>query len=210
MYKNPRKGFTQRVLDILFLTLPEDHMAKKIVKPDIPSLNLISRGPYTNTDTNLDLALKALSPVPILKRMGLTKRSGDSIEAIVYTLLLMPLLNLRSLCAFFDHRLPSVLKGGKDVVYHFIGNQSINWPLLVLKTVFKFFKLGKWGTHDGPVAFVVDDTLDRRYGKKVEAASLHWDHVLGKSVFGHQLLQLGLANTDGFLPLISHVFFLHA
>jgi hypothetical protein len=106
----------------------------------------------------------------------------------------MPLLNLRSLCAFFDQRLPSVLKGGKDVVFHFIGNQSINWPLLVLKTVFKFFKLKKWATHDGPVAFVVDDTL------VIKGSSLPLTHVVssdfcGVSSYGRRGLSSGPSGT---------------
>jgi len=55
-------------------------------------------------------------------------------------------------------------------------------------------------------AIVVDDTLDERYGKKVETASLHWDHNKGSSIKGHQFLKLGISNSSGFLPLIGHIF----
>jgi len=182
-------------------------MAKKIVIAETPTLNLISKTPYVHSDSSLDLALEALKPATILKRMGFSKRSGDSIEAILYSLFLMPLLHLRSICAFFDQQLSYLLKGGKDVIYDFMQNQSINWSLLTLKLAGTFYRLRKWDSaKEGPTAFVVDDTLDRRYGKKVEASSMHWDHNLGKSIHGHQFLQLGLATLNGFLPLIGHLF----
>lgn len=182
-------------------------MTKKIVPVSTPTLNLISKTPYTNIDTSLDLALQVLNPVSALKRMGFSKRSGDPIEAILYTLFLMPLFHLRSICTFFDNQMANLLKGGKDVIYDFMQNQSINWSLLTLKISHKFYQQRKWSCNvKGPIAFVVDDTLNRRYGKKIEATSLHWDHNTGKSIKGHQFLQLGLASMDGFLPLIGHLF----
>ena len=190
-----------------FLTLFESSMAKKIITPDTPVLNLISSAPYVNVDSNLDSALNSLKPATILKRMGLEKRSGDSIEAILYTLFLMPLLQVRSVWFLFDNGLSTLLTGSKDVVYDFMKNQSLNWSLFTLKLAFRFYNLLRWNSAiDGPVAFVADDTLDERYGQKVEATSLHWDHAKGRSIKGHQLLQLGLAKTSGFLPLISHIF----
>ncbi|MBU2554831.1 MAG: transposase, partial [Bacteroidetes bacterium] len=191
----------------LLLTLPEDIMAKKIVPAETPTLNLIAKAPYAHTDANLDTALQSLKPASVLKGMGFKKRSGDSIEAILYTLFLMPLLHLPSIYTFFDNGLSTLIKGSKDVVYDFMKNQSINWSLLTLKLALTFSNLRKWGQKTvGPSAFVVDDTLDRRCGRKVEATSLHWDHNLGKSIHGHQFLQLGFASSEDFLPLIGHLF----
>jgi len=182
-------------------------MHKKIITPDTPKLNLISKAPHLDTDVNMDLALNDLKPATLLKRMGFKKRSGDPIEAILYTLFLMPLLEAKSICFLFGNRLSTLLQGGKDVVYSFMENQSINWSLFTLKIAHTFFNLQKWGeTTDMKAAIVVDDTLDERYGKKVEATSLHWDHNKGSSIKGHQFLQLGISNSFGFLPLIGHIF----
>lgn len=182
-------------------------MAKTIVSPTTPALNLISKAPYVTVDSNLDMALTALKPTNLLKRIGVNKRSGDSIEAILYTLFLMPMLCVHSIYAFFDRQLPSLLKGGKDVIYGFMENQSINWSLFTMKLAFRFYTLRKWNQKpSGPTAFVADDTLTERHGRKVEAASLHWDHNKGKSIKGHQFLQLGFANADGMLPLNGHIF----
>lgn len=182
-------------------------MHKKIIHPDTPKLNLISKAPHIDTESNMDLALNDLKPVTLLKRMGFEKRSGDPIEAILYTLFLMPLLQVKSICFLFGNRLSTLLQGGKDVVYNFMKNQSINWSLFTLKIAYKFYNLQKWGdATDIKSAFVADDTLDERYGKKVEASSLHWDHNKGSSIKGHQFLQLGISNSFGFLPLIGHIF----
>lgn len=182
-------------------------MAKTLIKPSVPVLNLISKAPYISVDSNLDIALTALKPASLLKRMGFNKRSGDSIEAILCTLLLMPILHIRSIHAFFVQQLSTLLQGGKDVIYGFMENQSINWSLFTIKLAYRFYVLRKWNRKpDGPAAFVVDDTLDERCGRKIEATSLHWDHNKGKNINGHQFLQLGFVNTDGILPLNGHIF----
>ncbi len=169
-------------------------MAKKTINPNIPKLNLIHKAPYINTESNLDLALDALKPASILNRMGFTKRSGDSIEAILYTLFLMPLLQVRSIRFLFEKQLTTLLNGGKDVVYGFMKNQSVNWSLFTMKISHKLYTLLKWDTTtDTRTAFIVDDSLDERYGKKVEATSLHYDHNKGVSIKAHQFLQIGLS-----------------
>jgi hypothetical protein len=182
-------------------------MKNNIINSNIPNLNLIQKAPYVNTDSNLDAALNDLKPVSILKKMGFKKRSGDPVEAILYTLFLLPLLQAKSICFLFDKQLTTLLKGGKDVVYGFMQDQSINWSLFTMKMAMKFYTLLKWNTTtDTQTAFIVDDTLDERYGKKVEATSLHWDHNKGVSIKAHQFLQLGLSYFGGFLPLIGHIF----
>ena len=54
----------------------------------------------------------------------------------------------------------------------------------------------------GPVekrAFVFDDSLKQRTGKKVEVnASKHFDHNESRVVQGHQVLEMGMAGEKGF------------
>ncbi len=153
-------------------------MNKKIVTPKIPKLNLISKTPHPDTDNNMDLALNDLNSAALLKKMGFKKRSGDSIEAILYTLFLMPLLQVKSICFLFGNPMTTLLQDGKEVIYSFMENQSINWSLLILKIAYKFYNRQKWRKNsDMRTAISVDDTLVERYGKKVEATSLHWDHI---------------------------------
>ena len=55
-------------------------------------------------------------------------------------------------------------------------------------------------------AFVIDDTIKIRRGKNMEGVSAHYDHSLGKTVIGQQVVTLGLVTDDGFLPLDSELF----
>ncbi|MEZ5327252.1 MAG: transposase [Verrucomicrobiales bacterium] len=61
----------------------------------------------------------------------------------------------------------------------------------------------------GPVerrAFVIDDSIKTRRGKKVEGSSSHWDHTEGRTVRGQQVVELGIAGEAGFLPVDRQIF----
>ena len=55
-------------------------------------------------------------------------------------------------------------------------------------------------------AFVLDDSVKARHGKKMEGVSSHYDHVTSRHVMGQQVLTLGLATDDAFLPLDSQLY----
>jgi len=50
-------------------------------------------------------------------------------------------------------------------------------------------------------AFVLDDSIKTRKGKRMEGVSSHLDHVSNTSVMGQQVLTLGLSTDQAFLPL---------
>ena len=55
-------------------------------------------------------------------------------------------------------------------------------------------------------AFVVDDSVIQRFGKKMPGISSHFDHTSGRHVMGQQVLTLGLSCEEGFVPLDSELF----
>ncbi len=55
-------------------------------------------------------------------------------------------------------------------------------------------------------ALILDDSIKVRRGKKIEAVSRHFDHVSNTYVKGQQVLTLGLATEDAFLPLDSQIY----
>jgi hypothetical protein len=55
-------------------------------------------------------------------------------------------------------------------------------------------------------AFVLDDSIKTRCGKKLEGVSSHFDHVTGRYVMVQQVLTLGLATEETFLPLDSQIY----
>ncbi len=53
---------------------------------------------------------------------------------------------------------------------------------------------------------MLDDSIKTRCGKKMEGVSSHFDHVTGRHVMGQQVLTLGLATEEAFLPLDSQIY----
>ncbi|MCU7881391.1 MAG: transposase [Candidatus Thiodiazotropha sp. (ex Lucinoma aequizonata)] len=47
----------------------------------------------------------------------------------------------------------------------------------------------------------MDDSIKTRCGKKMKGVSSYFDHVTGRHVMGQQVLTLGLATEEAFLPL---------
>jgi len=57
-----------------------------------------------------------------------------------------------------------------------------------------------------PKAFVLDDSIKIRHGKKMPGVSSHFDHTTGRHVMGQQVLTPGLSCAEGFVPLDSERF----
>jgi hypothetical protein len=55
-------------------------------------------------------------------------------------------------------------------------------------------------------AFVLDDSVKIRRGKKMAGVSCHFDHLTGRTVMGQQVLTLGYATEEVFLPLDNQIY----
>ncbi len=136
----------------------------------------------------------------ILNRCGFTKRSGTAIHQVVYTLSLWLWLKKESIGMFARDSLKDM---GKDVLYDTLNREDLNWrkchELLAYKAYRGF-------NHNRKKAFVVDDTIAQRFGKKMPGISSHFDHTTGRHMMGQQVLTLGLSCEEGFIPLDSELF----
>jgi hypothetical protein len=137
----------------------------------------------------------------LLSRAGFNKRSGTPIHEVIYGLLLWLWLKQKSIGLFARESLQGAM--GKDVLYDTINREDLNWrkyhELLASQTVKTFKSPGK-------KAFVVDDSIAQRFGKKMPGISSHFDHTTGRHVMGQQVLTLGLSCDEGFVPLDSELF----
>lgn len=92
---------------------------------------------------------------------------------------------------------------GKDVLYDTMNREDLNWrkchELIACKAAKSFRKEIK-------TAFVVDDSVVQRFGKKMPGISSHFDHTTGRHMMGQQVLTLGLSCEDGFVPLDNELF----
>ena len=93
----------------------------------------------------------------------------------------------------------------KDVMYDQLKREDLNWRKLqyqLVKSVIREENLKK----SKITAYIVDDSVKVRKGKKLEAVSRHFDHLLGRTVKGQQVLTLGLATDDQFLVLDNEIY----
>lgn len=136
------------------------------------------------------------------------QRRSDATELsrIMMTLLVWPVLKLPSIFCFCAELCQYLKREEKrperpaDIIYDFWSREDINWrgwAREVSRKIGVQVDLGK----TAKTAFVVDDTLRQRRGKKVEGTSRHYDHNSGLTVPGHSLLELGLAGENGFHPV---------
>jgi SRSO17 transposase len=144
---------------------------------------------------------KQIGMKTILSRAGFKKRSGTAIDQVVYTLSLWLWLQKSSIGLFARECLQGTM--GKDVLYDTMNREDLNWrkahELVALNAV-RSLK-----TNDKK-AFVVDDTITQRFGKKMPGVSNHYDHTSGRNVMGQQVITLGLSHEEGFVPLDSELF----
>jgi SRSO17 transposase len=78
--------------------------------------------------------------------------------------------------------------------------RALNW--LVAKAVIRMTGIMEG---DGLSAFVIDDTLKARLSRKIDMASKFFDHSGKQYRNGHQVVAMGLATEQAFLPLDSQI-----
>jgi len=146
---------------------------------------------------------KSLGFNALLKRYGFQKRSGIPVNEVVYLLLLWVWLKVDSIAMFSRDALQSFSASRKDVMYDLLKREDLNWRQFQLQTAKKVIH----ATDDSPLrAFVVDDTVKPRRGKKMPGVSSHYDHLTGRCIMGQQVLTLGLATEAQFVPLDNEIF----
>ena len=137
----------------------------------------------------------------ILRRVGFEKRSGAAMSEVIFGLMLWLWLKKDSIGMFARECLQGSM--GKDVLYDTMNREDLNWRKyhgqIAHKTVQSFKSSGK-------KAFVVDDSVAQRFGKKMPGLSSHFDHTTGRHIMGQQVLTLGLSCDQGFAPLDSELF----
>ncbi len=163
------------------------------------------QGKYLFVDNDLQEGINRLKLFSILSKKGIAKRSGEKVPQLIFAILVWPFLEVTSIASFCGKMLGNFYTGGKDVLYRFMRREDINWRAIcfcISKVVFDRHSLNE----GNDTAFVVDDTLKHRRGKKVEGVSSHFDHTECRHVLGQQVLQLGLVTTKGFLPIFQQIY----
>ena len=147
---------------------------------------------------------KQMGMKALLNKAGFSKRSGTPIYELVYVLVLWVWLKKDSIGMFARESLQHFTTAEKDALYSIMNREDLNWRKLNFQTAVK--TINQMPDCQSAKAFVLDDSIKIRYGKKMPGVSSHFDHTLGRSVMGQQVLNLGYSCEHGFVPLDSEIF----
>ena len=146
---------------------------------------------YTFVDNELQESIKKLKFFKYVKQYSKNKRSGCSIESTVYALLIWVYLKNDSIKMFYQKCLSVFFKGGKDVLYETMRDEETNWRHISLSIAKEIYVQNSL-VCEKETAFIVDDSIKERSGRKIEGISSHFEHSQGRLVMGHQIIELGL------------------
>lgn len=144
---------------------------------------------------------KQMGMKTLLNRAGFKKRSGTAIDEVVYALSLWIWLKKESIGLFAREGLQGAM--GKDVLYDTMNREDLNWRKYHEQIGYQAVREFKTARSK---AFVVDDSIGQRFGKKMPGVSSHFDHTSGRHVMGQQVVSLGFSCEDGFVPLDNELF----
>ena len=178
-----------------------DPVTKRAALPSL-TLDFLARA-NIKMDNVFSEAWQQLGFKSLLGRCGFKKRSGTQAPELVYLLLLWVWLKVDSVAMFSRDALLSFSSAKKDAIYDLLNREDLDWRKCQLQVAKKVIKVA--GISELR-AFVVDDTVKTRRGKKMPGVSSHFDHLTSRCVMGQQVLTLGLANDTQFVPLDNEIF----
>ena len=162
--------------------------------------------PYVNAKDHAILKccnrfIKRFKVNQLLRKANATKESGfPAYKVFAFLLgLVFSGKNLYTTLAMAEEKIPF----GKDVVYRFLKDASVNWNLFLLNLALCVVKeTDKLTSDERKTALIFDDTAYYRdRSKRVELLSRFKDHVKNCYYKGFSLLTMGWSDGQTFLPL---------
>ncbi len=179
-----------------------NHDTKALGLPDLTANMLRDRGCLIDNlfaDLWKQMGMKAK-----LKRLGFHKRSGTPSHELVFVLMIWVWLKVDSIGMFARESLKTFSLASKDALYAALNQEDWNWRRLHLDMARQAARA--ISIKGQPNAYVLDDSIKVRHGKKMPGVSSHFDHTSGRHVMGQQVLTLGLSSAAGFVPIDSELF----
>ena len=192
---------------------PHDQKSPKVTRTSYTPISDALCQQNTLADNEFHEGLRRFNLVALLSQCMPKARRAGSVELsqILITLLVWPVLKSASIHCFCSELCQYIkigtqkIKRPADVIYDFWGREDINWRKFSTEASRKIYKEMDLGNAKEQ-AFVLDDSVKSRRGKKVEGTSLHYDHNSGRTIQGHQLLELGIVGDGGFAPIDRQIY----
>ena len=146
-------------------------------------------------------AIRELKISSLLKSSNIRKQKGGSVFDIFQFLLLLVFQN-HNLYHFLNSKKRETAFS-KNTYYRFLNESKYNWKkfitLLAVRVTGYFNSLTK---PDRVISLVLDDSvIPRERSKKVELLSRVYDHVIGRTVKGFNMLTFGWTDGYSFVPV---------
>ena len=148
---------------------------------------------------------KGLKLSSLIRSVGFRKRTGVCVTEAIFLLILWKWIDVSSIAVFSRKSLKTFSEAKKDVMYDLVKREDADWRGLngaVAKSLYQQRHVASSRLK----AYVLDDSIKQRRGRKMEGVSCHFDHTEGRHVMGQQVLTLGLATEDLFMPLDSQIY----
>jgi hypothetical protein len=140
----------------------------------------------------------------LCRKVGFQKQEGYSAFEIISLMLMLPLMLLKSVHALYRSEFQKVTDMKKDAIYRLKNNENMPWRSLLLNVAKTFVKqINPDKEIAANSAFILDDTVEEKTGRRIEQISYIHNHVAGKkgNKLGFKNLTLGLFDGKSFLPL---------
>lgn len=151
-------------------------------------------------DTIFDL-MKCFKLVKLCRSLGVNKRMGYSVPSLVITLIVFPLMLIKTVRGFILSNY-QMTKAQKDTFFRILNNDQMNWRKLLI-TVAKQFRSMAPNSEEQPTPTcgIIDDTVLEKTGKQIEGIGKVFDHNLNKYVLGFKSQIYSFWDSKSIYPL---------
>jgi hypothetical protein len=169
--------------------------------------SISTKDKFTISDKLIDL-FRMFNISALCLKNKMIKFKGYPVSDIISVLTLFPFMALSTVNSFMLSRFKQLIDAQKDTFFRLKNNEYYNWRNLLLLFGKRFKKLNaRHDDHhadessDEPKCLIVDDSLIRKVGMKIEFIGKVFDHVTKNWVLGFKLLLLAFWDGNSLIPL---------
>ncbi len=152
-------------------------------------------------ETKIDEAFTRLGFRTQMNRAKIIKKDGYHAAHVLFVLVLLPLLKIRSVRSFCRNHLEHMTSSRKDTFYRFKA-RGYRWRTFLYSIMQEIWKV--LNLDNTPIKeryFIIDDSILPKRGRDIENVSFVYDHTVNRSVLGYAVVVLGLFTGGGMYAL---------
>ncbi len=152
-------------------------------------------------ETKIDEGLSRLGFRTQMNKAKIIKKDGYHAAQILFVLVLLPLLKIRTVRSFCRNHLEQYTSSRKDTFYRFKarGYRWRSFLYYIMKEIRRVLKFDEAPIEER--CFILDDSILSKRGRDIENVSFLHDHTVNRSVLGYTVVVLGLFTGKGMYAL---------